>query len=30
MAKLTCALMKALAIRRRSRGYWDWYYYHHI
>lgn len=29
MAKITRALMAALAIRRRDRGY-DWYYYHHI
>jgi hypothetical protein len=29
MAKITRALMTALAIRRRDRGY-HWYYYHHI
>lgn len=30
MAKLTRAVMTALAIRRRGRGYWNWYLYHHV
>jgi hypothetical protein len=30
MAKFTRAVVRALAIRRREPGYWNWYLYHHI
>jgi hypothetical protein len=30
MAKLTRAVMTALAIRRNGHDYWNWYLYHHI